>query len=337
MASAPDTPSAPLAPRRIAIVRALMLGDLLCAVPALRAFRSGFPDAEVTLVGLGWAREFAARFRHLVDGFAELPGFPGLPETPPSLPDLARFLAWARAERFDLAVQLHGSGGVTTRLAAMLGAPRVAAFVAPGVEVPDPELAVSWPETGHEIHRLLALPRALGLPETGDALELPLAAADRAELADLAPGLEPGTYACVHPGARSAKRWPAEHFAAVAERLAGHGLRIVLTGSAGEADATGAVASALGGRALDLAGHTSLGALGALVAGARVTVTNDTGVSHVAAALRAPSVVVVTTSDPDRWAPLDRRRHRVCVRPADPGPVAREAEALLAESRALAA
>jgi ADP-heptose:LPS heptosyltransferase len=328
-------PRTPLEPRRIAIVRALMLGDLLCAVPALRAVRRGFPDAEITLVGLGWARDFAARFSHLVDDFAELPGFPGLPETPLLSEELAVFFARMRARRYDLAVQLHGSGRVTNRLTALLGAPRVAAFVEPGAEVPDPELSVSWPETGHEIHRLLALPRTLGLPVAGDELELPLTEGDRSAVERLAPGLERGRYACIHPGARSATPWPAEHFAEVAARLAEGGLRIVLTGSAGEA-ATGVVAEALPGRALDLAGRTSLGALGALVEGAAVTVSNDTGVSHVAAAVRAPSVVVVTTSDPDRWAPLDRERHRVVVRPDGAEPVVGEAERLL-EPRSVAA
>lgn len=319
----------PLAPRRIAIVRALMLGDLLCAVPALRAFRRGFPRAEITLVGLGWARELAARLDHLVDDFAELPGFPGLPETEPDLERLAAFLSRAQERGFDLAVQLHGSGRVTNRLTAMLGAPRVAGFHEPGVEIPDPELFVAWPETGHEIHRLLALPRALGLPPAGEELELPVTDADREELAALAPELEPGAYACVHPGARSATPWPAERFAAVADRLARAGLRIVLTGSAGEAETTAAVADGLAGEALDLAGRTSLGTLAALVEGAAATVANDTGVAHVAVAVRAPSVVVVTSSDPDRWAPLDRERHRVVVRPESPEAVAREAEAVI--------
>ena len=267
------------APKRVAILRALMLGDLVCAVPALRAFRTALPEAEITLVGLGWAREFAARFSHLVDDFLELPGFPGLLEVEPRVRELPGFLANAHARRFDLAVQLHGSGRVSNVVVALLGARRTAGFAEPGGWRPDPELFVRYPDEGHEIHRLLRLPEALGLPLQGDHLEFPLAQEDATSLPEL------GDYACVHPGSRSARAWPATSFASVADALAARGLTVVLTGTEAEREVTAAVAAAARAPLVDLTGETSLGELGAVVAGARVVVANDTGVSHVAAAL----------------------------------------------------
>jgi ADP-heptose:LPS heptosyltransferase len=63
--------------------------------------------------------------------------------------------------------------------------------------------------------------------------------------------------------------------------------------------------------ALNLTGRTGLGALAALVAQARLVVCNDTGISHIAAAVATSSVIVSCGSDTRRWAPLDHRRHRV--------------------------
>jgi ADP-heptose:LPS heptosyltransferase len=119
-------------------------------------------------------------------------------------------------------------------------------------------------------------------------------------------------YAIVHAGAQlPSRRWPAERFAAVADALVGEGCDVLLTGSAGEAALLQQVQRAMRRPARSLAGATSLGVLGALVERAALVVCNDTGVSHVAAALRTPSVVVASGSDVERWAPQYRARHHV--------------------------
>ena len=93
--------------------------------------------------------------------------------------------------------------------------------------------------------------------------------------------------------------------------LAREGRRVVVTGSPSEAELTRAVASRLPGAATDLAGRTTLGSLAALVSRSALLVCNDTGVSHVAAATGARSVVIASGSDVRRWAPLDAARHPV--------------------------
>src|SRR5581483_1255290 len=131
----------------------------------------------------------------------------------------------------------------------------------------DPRRFLPWPEQGLEVRRLLALVEFLGIAPRGEHLEFPVHDDDRSLLRALIrpEELEPGGYACVHPGASvPERRWPPERFAAVADQLADRGLRVVLTGTAEEAGLTRAVAARVRSPALDLAGRTDLGTAGAL-------------------------------------------------------------------------
>src|SRR5262245_37572888 len=119
-------------PARVVILRALQLGDLLCAVPAFRALRAALPDAEIVLVGLPWARVLVERFPHYLNGFREFPGYPGLPERPAQVERIPAFLTAMQAERFDLVLQMHGSGPFVNRLTVLFGARRCAGFYLPG-------------------------------------------------------------------------------------------------------------------------------------------------------------------------------------------------------------
>ncbi len=301
--------------KHVAVFRALQLGDMLCAVPALRALRAALPAARIVLGGMPWAREWSKRYRHYIDEFLPFPGYPGLPEQPWQAPAVTAFLRRAQAQRFDLAIQLHGSGRLTNPLVTLFGARQSAGFYQAGDYCPDAARFLVYPQREPEIRRLLHLVTFLGAPNCGEALEFPLTPKDEQAARTLRDeaGLAAGEdYVCLHPGARtSARRWGIEYFVAVGDALAAMGLRVVLTGSERERQLTGALAKAMRAPAIDLAGWTDLGRLGALLRDARLLVCNDTGVSHVASALAVPSVVVFSDSDPARWAPLDRQRHRV--------------------------
>lgn len=295
---------------RIAVVRALQLGDLLCAVPALRALRATHPDTSITLVGLPWARELAARLSRILDRFVEFPGFPGLPERAADTAALPGFFDRMNRAGFDLVVQMHGDGRLTNPLVALMGGRAAGGYYGAGRYCPDPENYLEWRDDEHEVHRWLRLVEHLGAPSKGVHLEFPLAQSDWRELEAL--HLADLRYAVVHPGSQlPTRRWPAERFAEVADQLALDGFHVVLTGTLKEEPLVRRVKDAMRAPAIDLSGRTSLGGLAAVVARARLVVCNDTGISHVAAAMRTPSVVIASGSDPARWAPLNKDLHTV--------------------------
>jgi ADP-heptose:LPS heptosyltransferase len=307
-------------PSDIAVFRALQLGDLLCVIPALRALRTAFPIARITLIGLPWARQIAERFHTYFDAFLPFPGFPGLPEQRCNVSALPAFFERAQSRRFDVALQLHGSGGLSNPIVAMLGAPLVAGYFRPGEFCPDVERFLPWEPTDHEIHRYLALLRALGIRADDPALEFPITVQDIADMRRAAVGLalEDRSYVVVHPGSQlPSRRWYPERFAAVADALADCGYRILLTGVEGERHLAHRVAGAMRAQPIDLTGKTKLGAAAALIARAALLVSNDTGVAHIAAALGTPSVRISCGGDDRRWAPLDGSIHRVLAHAID--------------------
>ena len=123
-------------------------------------------------------------------------------------------------------------------------------------------------------------------------------------------GLKRDGYVVFAPGAEfgPAKRWPAAHFSELAAKLA---LPVVLLGSSKEAalcdEIAAPVNAAQAGKCLNLAGKTSLPQALALIAASRSTVSNDSGLMHVAAALGVPQVAIFGSSSPLHTPPLSAK------------------------------
>jgi ADP-heptose:LPS heptosyltransferase len=260
---------------RVVVLRALGLGDLLTAVPALRGLARTFaahervllaPAALAPIVELMGDAPYAL---HQVDGVRALPA---------TLPRVA--------QGADVAVNLHGPGPQST---ALLRAARPRALVAFGRQA-------AWRDDEHETARWCRLLEAAGI------------AADPGDL-DLEPPPVPTPHAgatVIHPGASAPpRRWPAARWAAVGRALPGP---VVVTAGPGERALARAVAREAG--ATVFAGD--LRALAALVAGAARVLCADTGVAHLATALGTPSVVLFGPTPPAHWGPPpERTRHRV--------------------------
>jgi ADP-heptose:LPS heptosyltransferase len=263
---------------RLVAYRALGLGDLLAAVPALRALARAFPDHERVLA----APRSLAGLAALTGAVDEVVDVAPLAPLPPAL------------HGADVAVNLHGRGPQSH---AVLLAARPRRMIAFAHEVVWPSEDHVWRAGEHEVARWCRLLAESGITADPGDLRIappPVAAPEAARGATL-----------LHPGAASgARRWPAERWAAVAHAELAAGRRVAITGSAGERGLACAVAAGAGlpDEAV-LAGRTSLLELAAAVAGAARVACGDTGVAHLATALGTPSVVLFGPTPPGEWGP----------------------------------
>jgi len=298
-------------PEKIILLRALPgLGDMLCITPALVALRSHFPNARITLIGMEWAKDWAVRYKGYLNQFIEFPGFPGMRQGWKSHGVFVQFLEYAIAEQYDVALQVHGSGTISNYFIPLLGAKFVSGFYTPTTHCPDPDTFLPWIEEESESGRYCRLlQQTMNISVESQDLIFPMSAEDELEFQLLGlPTDKP--IACIHPGASSIMRiCPLEVFVEVGKSLTKKGYQVVLTGTKNEAIYTSSISKVLE-EAIDLTGKTSLGCLGQLIKYSKLVVCNDTGVSHLADALKTKSVVVFMENPPSRWAPRDQWWHR---------------------------
>lgn len=253
------------------VLRALKLGDLLVAVPAIHAVRRARPDHRLILAVPGWL----APIVDLIGGVDALHPTPGLDE-----------LLQITPGRIDTAINLHGNGPESRRIIDALGAAHVVAHGGAGP---------AWRDGILERRRWVRLVEAFGMPGDEDEVRI-----ERPQVPPAAPGA-----AVVHVGAfYGSRQWPAERFAEVARWLGEQGGEVLLTGSAAERPRALEVArlAGLGPHAV-AAGRMGLAEFAAQVAAASVVVSADTGAAHLASAYGTPSVIIFGPAPPEEWGP----------------------------------
>ncbi|MCL5411145.1 MAG: glycosyltransferase family 9 protein [Patescibacteria group bacterium] len=306
----------PLNPQRIAIVRALHIGDLLCAVPAFRAVRNAFPQAEITLVCMPWAKEFVQRYSHYLDRFLEFPGYPGMDDGRVKPKEIVKFLAGAQKEDFDLAIQLHGDGIMSSPFTVLLGAKLTAGYYRRGFANPGLDFALPNNQDDHEIIRNLKVLKVIGIDSDDVAVDFPITKEDKEALLRLEKAYRfpvGKKLVAFHPGSKApTRRWNPLSFTQLADEMVGRlGVQLILTGGPQEEGLVNQIQTAMKEKAVNLAGKTTLGSLAALFEKLSLLITNDTGPAHIAYALGTKSVTIFGGADPRRWAPLDEANHKI--------------------------
>ncbi len=262
----------------ILVLRALGLGDFLTGLPALALLRRARPDDRIVLAA---PRHFA--------GLAYLTGSVDRLVAAHELDPI-----WDPPLRPELAIDLHGNGPESRQLLLACSPRRMIAFGSSGA---------AWRPSEHEVARWCRL-IAEDLPAPG--IEYPSVVGALPVPPDVS---VPAGSTVVHVGAKSrARRWPAARFVEVARELRSGGHRVLVTGRGAEAPEAKAVAAQAG---IDSATELTLEELCALVSAARLVISGDTGVGHLASNYSTPSVVLFGPVSPAIWGPPAQGPHVV--------------------------
>ncbi len=311
--------------RRVLLVRLDNLGDVLLTTPAFRAVRRALPEAVLALLASPSGCEVGRLDPDIdetilyrapnEDVYFELPQDP------------AREMAAVETlkERdFGAAIiftSYKQSALPAAYLCYLAGIPLRAAgsFEGTGSLLTHRHRYTETVPPRHETLRGLELTESLGFPPVEPEMVLVPREEDEEDAARLLErhGIE--RFVLVHPGASASSRaYPPERYAAVAKELAGRsGLPVLVTGGPGEEDLARRVAGSAG---VPVGGETGFGSLVALVGRAEAVVTNNTGTTHVASALKRPVVTVFAgTNPPEQWGPW-RTPHRLLTHPVPCAP-----------------
>ncbi len=289
------------------------VGDAIMAIPALRAVRAKFPDAQIAIL----ARPYVAdiyRHQQVADELIAYDwkgihaGFAGR----------ERLVAELRAKNFEIALLLQNAFDAAW-LAWRARIPRRIGYARDGRSVLLTE-AIAVPKPGdipaHEKFYYLELVRRAGwVTQLVDEQIIQLAVASE-QLAAAeeklrgAGSLGKSMRIAVGAGASygSAKCWPPERFAATLNHLQTHSdADVILFGTPAELAVTEAIAGKLSMPPINFAGQTNIAELPALLSRCQIFLGNDSGAMHVAAAVGLPVVAVFGPTDPFGTAPVTSR------------------------------
>lgn len=282
--------------RRVLVVRADNLGDVVLATPALRALRVAVPHADIDLLASPVGATVAPMIPAVRDVLTVSASWQQAGGTGASATEEWRLVERIRASGYDAMLVLTSpsqSPWPVAHVGLLAGIPLRAVHSAEFGGAVATHWVTPPPEGIHQADRCLHLLAALGIPPAGTELELDIPAGDRSgPFAVLAPG-----------GSCQSRRYPADRFAAAARILAGTGLPVRVTGSPKEAPLVDEVVTSAAHPLVTPLGEVTVPELAAAIAAADVVLCNNSGCLHLADAAHVPVVVTYAGTEPPTEMP----------------------------------
>ena len=289
--------------KRVVVRGTNWVGDSVMTLPALRALRRVLPEAKITLVVRPSAKGIFAD----VDFVDEI-----LIYDRRNVWSVWQQIKEWRKRQFDLAV-LFQNAFEAALLPFLAGVPLRLGYATEARQslLTHPLALPDWRSSRHEVFYYLYLITALeqllfGTSEICEAdpdASLQISDARKAEAENLlrSYGVREGeSVVALCPGSinSQAKRWAAESYATLADRLIESRRQVLLIGSADEVDVSREVTNRMQNKPVVLTGKTSLDQITAVLSLVDLVVTNDTGPAHIAAALGRPTLVIFGPTNP---------------------------------------
>jgi heptosyltransferase-1 len=298
--------------KRILIIKPSALGDIVLALPALASLRASFPDAKISW----FVRSECAPLFDSVGGVDDIILFERKLlgkwwYNPKAFAALVRLISRLRRGKFDIVIDLQGL--FRTALFAWLAGCKKRLGMAESREFAGLFYTHKIAQDNDSVHLIDYYQKIVSAAgASAKSCEFNLTPTKRT--VDSVKGLltEHGIgsdrYAVFVPGSAHAfKCWPVQNFAALAEKVTStFDLPIIAVGTSAEKDVVQILKSASNVPITDLAGLTDIPQLTALLGGAKIVVSNDTGPGHIAAALGVPVVLIFGSTNPARIRPYGR-------------------------------
>ena len=311
-------------PNSILIIKPCCLGDVLMATPVIAALRQAFPRARIDFAVGGWARAMVENNPHL-DGLVDCgpsaspwsfgPGTKGSGRGP-----VGSGSRYSWREYFGLVRRIRAGGyeacfvldrsPLISLLPYLGGVPRRVGLDSQGRGF---SLTVGVPVAGlkHEAELYLDTVRAVGIEVSEPGLEFYPTEEDRRHVAEMLRAEPKIPLVVIHPAGGSnpgmilsAKRWPPQRFAALADRLIEERrARVLLVGGPDDGPIAAAIKDGMGQEPCDLTEQLTFGQLGALLEWCDLFIGHDTGAMHLAVAAGAPVAAIFGPSDPRMYGP----------------------------------
>ena len=286
--------------RKILVVKPSSLGDIVHSLPFLNSLKACYPRAEIHWV-IAKGLEGLLECHPMVDKLIVINKdmWKKLSRTKDTIKEVTQLLKNIRNEQYDLVADLQGlfrSGIITMATRAPV---RVGFSEAREGSRLFYNIKVKGGRDVHAVERYMKIAGALGCDEKNILFPFALCDSKGKTIEEIRSSIK--EYAVIVPGARWAtKIWPAENFGRIASLLS---VQALVIGSKDDIPIAERVVQSSGGKAVSLAGKTSLKELIEVMRHARVVISNDSGPLHIAAGFQVPVVAVFGPTSPQRTGP----------------------------------